>query len=112
MGPNPEWAGTVFEAFHRIWRSAKARVRLSSPQLRGDPGTSSSQSCSEDLGGAFTGARKEGMVGKIQQADGGTPFLDEIGDMPFDLQARSRRVLQERCVTPLRGRQAEPRTFL
>lgn len=33
-------------------------------------------------GGSFTGARKEGMRGKLQQADGGTLFLDEIGDMP------------------------------
>ncbi len=36
-------------------------------------------------GGSFTGARKEGMRGKLQQADGGTLFLDEIGDMPLAL---------------------------
>ena len=54
-------------------------------------------------GGAFTGARKEGAIGKIQQAHGGTLFLDEIGDMPLSLQARLLRVLQERCVTPLGG---------
>lgn len=39
-------------------------------------------------GGSFTGARKEGMRGKLQQADGGTLFLDEIGDMPLALQTR------------------------
>lgn len=54
-------------------------------------------------GGAFTGARREGAVGKIQQAHGGTLFLDEIGDMPLGMQARLLRVLQERCVTPVGG---------
>ena len=51
--------------------------------------------------GAFTGARRGGMQGKVQQANKGTLFLDEIGDMPLDLQARLLRVLQDRCVTPL-----------
>lgn len=55
------------------------------------------------VGGAFTGARREGSLGKIQQADGGTLFLDEIGDMPLGMQARLLRVLQERCVTPVGG---------
>ena len=53
------------------------------------------------VGGAFTGARKEGAIGRIQQAHGGTLFLDEIGDMPLGMQARLLRVLQERCVTPV-----------
>ncbi len=53
------------------------------------------------VGGAFTGARKEGAIGKIQQAHGGTLFLDEIGDMPLGMPARLLRVLQERCVTPV-----------
>ncbi|MFZ5512620.1 MAG: sigma-54-dependent Fis family transcriptional regulator [Pseudomonadota bacterium] len=51
--------------------------------------------------GAFTGARRKGSAGRIQQADDGTLFLDEIGDMPLALQARLLRVLQERVVTPL-----------
>lgn len=59
-------------------------------------------------GGAFTGARKEGAVGKIQQAHGGTLFLDEIGDMPLHLQARLLRVLQERNVTPLGSNKSIP----
>jgi len=54
-------------------------------------------------GGAFTGARREGMRGRIVQASGGTLFLDEIGDMPLALQTRLLRVLEELEVTPLGG---------
>ena len=54
-------------------------------------------------GGSFTGARKEGMRGKLQQADGGTLFLDEIGDMPLALQTRLLRVLEDRLVVRLGG---------
>ena len=53
--------------------------------------------------GAFTGARKQGRIGRIREASGGTLFLDEIGDMPLGMQARLLRVLQERLVTPLGG---------
>ena len=51
--------------------------------------------------GAFTGARRKGMPGRIREAHGGVLFLDEIGDMPLALQARLLRVLQERSVSPL-----------
>lgn len=44
--------------------------------------------------GAFTGARKEGKPGKFEQANGGTIFLDEIGDMPLEMQAKILRVLE------------------
>ncbi len=54
-------------------------------------------------GGSFTGARKDGMRGKLQQADGGTLFLDEIGDMPLALQTRLLRVLEDRQVVPIGG---------
>ena len=51
--------------------------------------------------GAFTGARREGMRGRMVQSSGGTLFLDEIGDMPLLLQTRLLRVLEDQEVTPL-----------
>lgn len=46
--------------------------------------------------GAFTGAKKGGKKGKFELAENGTIFLDEIGDMPMNMQAKLLRVLQER----------------
>ena len=57
--------------------------------------------------GAFTGAAHR-RVGKIEQASGGTVFLDEIGDMPFNLQAKMLRLLQEKSVERLGGRDTIP----
>lgn len=57
--------------------------------------------------GAFTGAANR-RVGRIEQADGGTVFLDEIGDMPFGIQAKILRLLQERSIERLGGRQPIP----
>jgi transcriptional regulator of acetoin/glycerol metabolism len=51
--------------------------------------------------GAFTGARREGLRGRIVQSSGGTLFLDEIGDMPLAMQSRLLRVLEQREVLPL-----------
>ena len=61
--------------------------------------------------GAFTGARRKGSKGLMREADGGVLFLDEIGDMPFALQARLLRALQEREVTPLGGGRPVPVDF-
>lgn len=53
--------------------------------------------------GAFTGARKGGKMGEFERADGGTLFLDEIADMPFFMQAKLLRVLQEGEIKRLGG---------
>ncbi|WP_440105965.1 sigma-54-dependent Fis family transcriptional regulator [Acidovorax sp. BL-A-41-H1] len=63
------------------------------------------------VAGAFTGARKEGHLGRLREAHGGTLFLDEIGDMPLPLQTRLLRVLQERSVTPVGASRAVPVDF-
>jgi nitrogen regulation protein NR(I) len=53
--------------------------------------------------GSFTGAATR-RIGKIEQANRGTVFLDEIGDMPFTIQAKILRLLQERTIERLGGR--------
>ena len=57
--------------------------------------------------GAFTGAAKQ-TRGKIEYADGGTFFLDEVGDLPMALQAKLLRFLQERTIERVGGRKEIP----
>jgi transcriptional regulator with PAS, ATPase and Fis domain len=53
--------------------------------------------------GSFTGADRKGRAGKFEQADQGTIFLDEIGDMPLEVQTKLLRVLQDRMVERVGG---------
>jgi len=57
--------------------------------------------------GAFTGANQR-HIGKIEQANGGTVFLDEIGDMPLNIQAKILRLLQEKNIERLGGEETIP----
>jgi len=60
--------------------------------------------------GAFTGAIKQ-TPGKIEYANNGTLFLDEVGDLPMPLQAKLLRFLQERVVERIGGREEIPVDF-
>jgi len=58
--------------------------------------------------GAFTGAKRGGHPGKFELADGGTIFLDEIGDMPLDAQANLLRVLETKEIMRVGGHDVIP----
>ena len=53
--------------------------------------------------GAFTDAKKKGAIGKFELAQGGTIFLDEIGDLPLEIQPKLLRVLEERAIYRVGG---------
>ncbi len=55
-------------------------------------------------GGAYTGSKREGHPGKFELADGGTIFLDEIGEMPIEAQVNLLRVLESREVVRVGGK--------
>ncbi len=58
--------------------------------------------------GAFTGAKRGGKIGKFELANGGSIFLDEIGDMPLNMQAKLLRVLQEKEIERVGGTKSIP----
>lgn len=58
--------------------------------------------------GAFTGAKKGGKKGAFEEAEGGTILLDEIGELPFQVQAKLLRVLQENEITRIGGQKTIP----
>jgi PAS domain S-box-containing protein len=58
--------------------------------------------------GAYTGAKKGGNIGKFEEANKGTIMLDEIGEMPIDMQTRLLRVLQESVITRIGSHKAVP----
>lgn len=58
--------------------------------------------------GAFTGAKQGGQIGKFELADGGTIFLDEIGEMPLEMQTKLLRTIEEGSIVRVGGNQEIP----
>lgn len=58
--------------------------------------------------GAFTGAKDSGKIGMFELANKGTLLLDEVGELPYDVQSKLLRVIQEKEIRRLGGRKAIP----
>jgi DNA-binding NtrC family response regulator len=91
----------VAQALHK--RSARARGPFITVNCAAIPRELLESELFGHAKGAFTGATDK-KDGKFSLADGGTIFLDELGDMPLDLQAKLLRVIQERTVEPVGSR--------
>jgi PAS domain S-box-containing protein len=93
-------SGTGKELFAHAIHAASSRNK--NPFVRVNCGAIPAELLESELfgyeEGAFTGAKKGGKIGKFEAANGGTIFLDEIGDLPLAMQAKVLRVLQEKEV--------------
>ena len=105
LGESGTGKGAVAQALHaRSPRAAKPFVTFSCPSV--PPNLLAGELFGVERG-AFTGADRS-RAGAVQRAEGGTLFLDEIGELPLEAQPTLLRLLEERVVTPLGGRVAEP----
>ena len=104
-------SGTGKELFaHAIHQeSARSRMKFVSINCTSIPESLLESILFGYAGQSFTGARKEGATGLFEAADGGTVFLDEIGDISPSLQMNLLRVLQEKEIT--RIGETKPRTI-
>lgn len=90
----------VAQALHDL--SDRAKSPFIPVNIAAEPASLLDSSLFGHKKGAFTGATSD-QPGKFMQANKGTIFLDEIGDMTLDLQVKLLRVIQEREITPLGG---------
>ncbi len=91
----------IAECIHNLSpRKGKALVKVNCATL---PATLIESELFGHEKGSFTGATDK-RTGKFEQANGGTIFLDEIGEMPVDLQVKLLRVLQEKEIEPIGSR--------
>ncbi len=100
-GPNGAGKEQVAHSIHAL--SLRSKKRFVAVNCSAIPSELIESELFGHMKGAFTGADKE-TVGWFQQAEGGTIFLDEIGDMSLSAQAKVLRVLQEKKITKVGGK--------
>lgn len=92
----------VAKAIHQL-SSADGTAPLVSLNLAAIPATLLDAELFGYEPGTFTGASRKGQLGRIEQAQNGTLFLDEVGDIPIEMQVKLLRVLEDRRVQRLGG---------
>ena len=102
-------SGTGKELFaHSIHQNSK---RVNSPFIKVNCGAIPYELLESELfgyeEGSFTGAKKGGKIGKFKAADGGTIFLDEIGDLPMNMQVKLLRVIQDKEIEKIGSNNSE-----
>jgi DNA-binding NtrC family response regulator len=96
----------VAAAVHRRMRGGAAPyVTVNCASI---PGTLFESELFGHVGGAFSGASRDGRRGAFQEADHGTLFLDEIAELPLDVQAKLNRAIENRVVTAVGARHTAP----
>ncbi|CAN7507208.1 sigma-54 dependent transcriptional regulator [Pseudorhodoferax sp. LjRoot39] len=98
----------VVRAIHALGRPGQALVSLN---LAAVPGSLVESELFGHAAGAFTGSAKQGRPGKFEMANEGTLFLDEVGDIPLDVQIKLLRVLEERVAERLGSHAAKRLSF-
>lgn len=102
-------SGTGKELFaHALHNNSK---RASSPFIKVNCGAIPYELLESELfgyeEGSFTGAKKGGKIGKFKAADGGTIFLDEIGDLPMNMQVKILRAIQDKEIEKIGSNNSE-----
>ncbi|MBC7595612.1 MAG: sigma 54-interacting transcriptional regulator [Kineosporiaceae bacterium] len=98
----------VARAIHNIGRPGQPLVSIN---LAAMPATLVESELFGHAAGAFTGSAKQGRAGKFEMAHDGTLFLDEVGDIPMDVQIKLLRVLEERVVQRLGSHASKRMSF-
>lgn len=97
----------VARAIHAAGRESGGERPLVSMNLAALPASLIEAELFGHAGGAFTGSRRQGQAGKLEQASGGTVFLDEVADIPMEMQVKLLRVLEDHMVERLGSRSAQ-----